>query len=260
MISSTGNSRIKNIASLKKSAKARKVQNCFMVEGPRMFFEVPADRLREVYLTEDFEKKYAVKLQGYSYELISDTVCRHLSDTKTPQGVIAVVEKQEMTLQELLRMEEHPCFFILENLQDPGNLGTILRTAEGAGVTGLILSSDSVDPYNPKVVRSTMGAVFRVPFAVVDDFGQMLDTLQKEGIAIYAAHLDGKIFYKYDYKESCAFLIGNEGNGLTEAAVAAADRKILIPMKGQVESLNAAVAATVLMYEVLRQREWSDGQ
>ena len=157
-------------------------------------------------------------------------------------------------------MEEHPCFFILENLQDPGNLGTILRTAEGAGVTGLILSSDSVDPYNPKVVRSTMGAVFRVPFAVVDDFGQMLDTLQKEGIAIYAAHLDGKIFYKYDYKESCAFLIGNEGNGLTEAAVAAADRKILIPMKGQVESLNAAVAATVLMYEVLRQREWSDGQ
>lgn len=256
MISSTSNSRIKNIMNLKNSARARRQQDCFLVEGPRMFFEVPKERLLEVYVTEGFEKKYADRLAGCRYELISDAVCRHLSDTRTPQGVTALVKKQETPLEEILARDENPCLFLLENLQDPGNMGTILRTSEGAGVSGIIINRESVDPYNPKVIRSTMGAIFRMPFVVVDDFEDVLRRLKEAGVRTFAAHLDGEDFYRQDYRGGCAFFIGNEGNGLSEELAARADGRIRIPMKGQVESLNAAVAATVLMYETLRQREW----
>lgn len=258
MITSTSNAKIKNIINLKNSARARKKQKGFLVEGPRMFFEVPRERLLEVYLTEEFEGKYKEQLEGYSYERISDSVCRHLADTRTPQGVVALVRKQEITLEELLAKEKNPCFFLLENLQDPGNMGTIIRTSEGAGVTGIIMNKDCVDPYNPKVIRSTMGAVFRVPFVLVDNFQETLHALRKAGVTTYAAHLGGSPFYKENYKTGAAFFIGNEGNGLSEALTREADRKICIPMKGQVESLNAAVASTVLMYETLRQREWAE--
>lgn len=254
MISSTSNARIKNIVHLKKSAKARKEKNCFLVEGPRMFFEVPRERLQEVYLTPEFEERHREKLAGYRYEIISDNVCRHLSDTTTPQGVIALVEQQEITLGDLLKKEKDPCFFLLENLQDPGNLGTIIRTGEAAGVTGIIMNRETVDPYNPKVIRSTMGAIFRVPFVIVDDFEETLSKFKQENISTYAAHLSGKTFYQYDYKKGCAFFIGNEGNGLSDALTDRADYKIKIPMKGQVESLNAAIASTILMYETMRQR------
>lgn len=256
MISSTSNSRIKNIMNLKNSARARRQQDCFLVEGPRMFFEVPKERLLEVYVTEGFEKKYGDRLVDCCYELISDAVCRHLSDTRTPQGVTALVKKQETPLEEILAGDENPCLFLLENLQDPGNMGTILRTSEGAGVSGIIINRESVDPYNPKVIRSTMGAIFRMPFVVVDAFEDVLRRLKEAGVRTFAAHLDGEDFYRQDYRGGCAFFIGNEGNGLSEELAARADGRIRIPMKGQVESLNAAVAATVLMYETLRQREW----
>ena len=169
----------------------------------------------------------------------------------------ALVKKQEASLEEMLA-DESPCLFLLENLQDPGNMGTILRTSEGSGVSGIIMNRESVDPYNPKVIRSTMGAIFRMPFIIVDDFEPVLEQLKKAGIRTFAAHLDGEPFYRQDYRGGCAFFIGNEGNGLSEKLAARADRKIKIPMKGQVESLNAAVAATVLMYETLRQREWTE--
>ena len=256
MISSTSNSRIKNIMNLKNSARARRQQDCFLVEGPRMFFEVPKERLLEIYVTEGFEKKYGDRLAGCRYELISDAVCRHLSDTRTPQGVTALVKKQETPLEEILARDENPCLFLLENLQDPGNMGTILRTSEGAGVSGIIMNRESVDPYNPKVIRSTMGAIFRMPFVIVDDFEDVLCRLKEAGVRTFAAHLDGEDFYRQDYRGGYAFFIGNEGNGLSEELAARADGRIRIPMKGQVESLNAAVAATVLMYETLRQREW----
>ena len=256
MISSTSNSRIKNIMNLKNSARARRQQDCFLVEGPRMFFEVPKERLLEIYVTEGFEKKYGDRLAGCRYELISDAVCRHLSDTRTPQGVTALVKKQETPLEEILARDENPCLFLLENLQDPGNMGTILRTSEGAGVSGIIMNRESVDPYNPKVIRSTMGAIFRMPFVIVDDLEDVLCRLKEAGVRTFAAHLDGEDFYRQDYRGGCAFFIENEGNGLSEELAARADGRIRIPMKGQVESLNAAVAATVLMYETLRQREW----
>ena len=141
------------------------------------------------------------------------------------------------------------------NLQDPGNLGTILRMGEGAGVTGVIMSSNTVDIYNPKTIRSTMGSIFRVPFVYVQDFSDAVSQCQNSGIKVYAAHLDGKNTYLgEDYREGTAFLIGNEGNGLTDDITKQADTLIRIPMQGEVESLNAAIACTILTYEAVRQR------
>lgn len=260
MISSTANARIKNIINLKKSAKARREGNCFIVEGPRMFFEIPAERIVECYLTEAFAEKYAEQLRKSglaNYEIISDAVCRHLSDTKTPQGVVALVRRDECSLAALLKKEENPCLVLLENLQDPGNLGTILRTAEAAGITGIILNKGTVDPYSPKVIRATMGAVFRVPFVITDDLPSVVTLLKAQGISVCASHLGGDVFYARDYCGPTAFLIGNEGNGLSDEITALADHKIKIPMCGEVESLNAAAAATVLCYEALRQREFA---
>lgn len=256
MITSTSNTRIKNVRQLLKSAAARKAQKSFVVEGPRMFFEVPPGMIREVYLTEDFEANHLERLRPYRYELISDGVCRSLSDTRTPQGILAVVGMTGHSLEELLQSEDSPAFVILEHIQDPGNIGTILRTAEAAGITGIILSRDCADIYSPKVIRSTMGAVFRIPFLVADDFDEMINKLKDTGVTLFGAHLSGEIYYAYDYRKPCAFLIGNEGNGLRPRTAALADELVRIPMEGQTESLNAGVAASLIMYEVLRQRKW----
>ena len=143
----------------------------------------------------------------------------------------------------------------LENIQDPGNLGTMMRTAEGAGVTGIIMSRETTDIYNPKTIRATMGSLYRMPFVYVDDFCETIRMAKAQGIRLYAAHLKGKHTYDgEDYRKPSGFLIGNEGNGLTEEAADSATDYIRIPMGGQLESLNAAIAAAVLMYEANRQR------
>lgn len=222
-----------------------------------MFFEVPKDRILEAYVTKSFEEKYKTELVGCSYELITDEVCRRICDTKTPQGAAALVRRDEIRVEDLLDKSPQPFLILLENLQDPGNLGTIIRTAEAAGADGIIMNEGTVDPYNPKVIRSTMGAIFRVPIISVPDFPGLVKELGKRGVHVYAAHLQGKNFYEYDYREASAFLIGNEGNGLSDEISGLAERKIRIPMKGSVESLNASVAATIIMFETVRQRSWT---
>lgn len=151
--------------------------------------------------------------------------------------------------------KKHMLFILLENLQDPGNLGTIFRTGEASGVDGIIMSGQTADIYNPKTIRSTMGSVYRVPFLYMDDIRGAIRTLQEHGVSVYAAHLKADKYYDaYDYRGSSAFLIGNEGNGLSEEAAGCADAYLKIPMKGNVESLNAAVASSILLYEAYRQR------
>ena len=247
MITSTSNAQIKELAKLQKKSRLRDEKGIFLVEGPRMTEEIPAERIEKVYASESFAKKnkeFLEKLQA-PVELLTDTVFAYVSDTKTPQGILAIVKRLNYTMNDLMQ----------DNLQDPGNLGTIFRTAEAAGVTGILLSKDCVDVYNPKVIRSTMGAVFRMPFLYVEDFPEKIKELQKERIKTYAAHLRGENAYdEEDYTTGCAFLIGNEGNGLRDEVADCADCLIRIPMEGEAESLNAAVAAAVLMFEAGRQR------
>lgn len=257
MITTTQNKQIKQIIKLKKSARERKKQELFIVEGIRMFTEIPKEYLYKTYASEDFYNEHQEVFQGIDVELVSDQVMKEISDTMTPQGVLALVKMLNYSLTDLLN-QESPLFLVLENLQDPGNLGTILRTGEGAGITGLIMSRDTVDIYNPKVTRSTMGSIFRVPFVYVDDLFEVVETMKEKQITTYAAHLNGTDYTREDYRAGSAFLIGNEGNGLTDDLTEKAQKKIKIPMCGKVESLNAAMASGLLVYEARRQRQGVD--
>lgn len=258
MITSTSSSQVKHISQLLKKSKVRKEYKEFVVEGVKMVQEAPAERLVKVYVSESFEKLNEELISGLDIEksrieTVSDNVFLHMSDTMTPQGIMAIVKMKEYTLDELVK--GNALIIGVENLQDPGNLGTIVRMGEGAGATGLVISSNSVDIYNPKTIRSTMGSIYRVPFVYVPDFTDALERLKDNGVSVYAAHLDGKSEYTQEnYTKPTAFLIGNEGNGLTQRAADCADALIRIPMLGQVESLNAAIACTVLTYEAMRQR------
>lgn len=265
MITSTSNAKVKYLVNLRKKRKARDEEKVFLVEGIRMFVETPKDKLKEVYVSESFYKKEKKTveqvMQGSraKMEVFSDTVFAYVSDTKTPQGVLCVVKQMDYSLEEILDLKNGvPQLLVLDNLQDPGNLGTILRTAEGAGVTGIVMSKETVDIYNPKVIRSTMGSVYRMPFYYAEDLLEAITQMKAKGIRTFAAHLDGKNAYdEENYCVPCAFFIGNEGNGLRDEIANAADTYIRIPMCGKVESLNAAIAATVLMFETARQRRHS---
>lgn len=256
MITSTANPQIKNIAALLKKPKERRTQRCFVVEGTRMCMEAPREALRAVYVSESYlaDEAHREMLRGCPYEVVSDKVYAAVSDTQSPQGILSVVRMPEYTLQELLGgARTH--LLILESIQDPGNLGTMLRTGEGAGITGVIMNRTTVDLFNPKTIRSTMGSIYRMPYLIVEDLKDTLSMLRRAHIALYAAHLQGAAAYDApDYTQPCGFLIGNEGNGLSEEAVSCADGCVRIPMHGQVESLNAAVSAALLMYECSRQR------
>lgn len=256
MITSVSNNRIKEILNLKKKAKARRESGLFIIEGTRMAEETPEHLLKDIYVSESYLKKeiHSKLLSEHPYEIVSDKVFSQLSDTVTPQGILCVVRQPKYTLEDMTKGEA-PLLLVLENLQDPGNLGTIVRTGEGAGVSGILLTKDAVDIYNPKVVRSTMGAIYRVPFLYMEDIETILKQLQQKNITTYAAHLEKSECYdSYEYRTGTAFIIGNEGNGLSEKALEKADKRLFIPMCGQVESLNAAVAASLLVYEAARQR------
>ena len=262
MITSYNNQSVREVIQLNQKAKVRDRQDLFVAEGVKMFAEAPTERIHRVYIAQRAEAElrgiHGDKLRKLSVEIVADDVFDKMSDTKTPQGILCLVRQFHYEIEELLAAsinKNHPLFIVLEDLQDPGNLGTVFRTGEGAGVDGIIMSSRTVDVYNPKVIRSTMGSVYRVPFLYTDDLCAAIRTLQMHDISIYAAHLDGGKFYdEYDYRRGTAFLVGNEGNGLREETVDCADGLIRIPMEGSVESLNAAVASSILLYEAYRQR------
>ncbi len=262
MISSTTNKQVKYVNALIKKAKTRREEDLFVAEGLRMCQEIPKERIHTLYISESFSKTGECKalLAGVKHvELVTDEVFKSLSDTQSPQGILALVKQYHYTLDEVLdagRKAGRPALLmVLETIQDPGNLGTILRAGEGAGVTGVIMDASTADICNPKVIRSTMGSVLRMPFAYVEDLHGTLDALKQNGIRLFAAHLKGKLAYDLeDYTTDTAFLIGNEANGLTDETAAMADIYIRIPMEGKVESLNAAIAASVLMFEAARQR------
>ncbi len=265
MISSTANKQVKYVNALMKKGKMRREENLFVAEGLRMCGEIPKDKIRTLYVSESFRKEshFSWLAEGVKQvEVVTDTVFDALSDTRTPQGVLALAEQEHYTLEEVseARRQEKktrvlPHLMILEELQDPGNLGTIFRAGEGAGVTGVVMDAKTADIYSPKAVRSTMGSVLRVPFVYVEDLGSAIALIKKKGIRLYAACLEESRDYdKEDYRGGMGFLIGNEANGLKPETAAMADARVRIPMMGRVESLNAAMAASVLMYEAARQR------
>lgn len=280
MITSSANPRVKQIVQWQNKAKERRKDGVFLAEGIKMFEEAPEENILEVYISEELEHKImgqtrrktvekdgvknvdreddmeviCEKLKQTGYETVTSDIFAKMSDTQTPQGILTVLKRPEYHLEDLLE-QPNPLFVLLENLQDPGNLGTIIRTGEGAGITGVIMSNGTVDIYNPKTIRSTMGSVYRVPFLYVENMQEIMQKLHEKGVHTYAAHLKGNTYYDtFSFTEPTAFLIGNEGNGLSDGLADMAESYLKIPMEGQVESLNAAIATALLMYETHRQR------
>jgi TrmH family RNA methyltransferase len=279
MIKSLSNSKIKHVIKLREKRRDRRNEGLFVSEGLRIVLETPLNLLKELYIAESFFKDntkmdllleyLGVTIPDLSGDgmatlnlcaneiqigLVSDEVMKKMADTDSPQGILAVSEIPRHSFSELL--EKKPgAFILLEDVQDPGNLGTIIRTAEGADITGVIMTKQTVDLFSPKVVRATMGSIFRVPFYVTEDLHETMEELQRQGVKLYAAYLGGEREYdEVDYTTDVGYLIGNEGNGLKRETAMKADELISIPMGGQLESLNAAMASGILAYEIKRQR------
>lgn len=272
------NAKIKEIQKLTEKSKARREAGLFVIEGPRMFIETPLEWIEEIYVTQRFldnaDSGLSVSSAGsvenshsdhstsirasemitwMNHEVVTEEQMKKLTDTVTPQGILCIVRQPSYTMEDIINHPGHRLIMILEDIQDPGNLGTIFRTAEGAGASGIIMTKGCADLFNPKVVRSTMGSIYRVPFFVTDDIEGTINSVKNAKIEVFAAHLKGEHFYDEIAYKDAAFLIGNEGNGLKNSTAALADTYIKIPMAGKLESLNASMAAGILMYEHNRQ-------
>lgn len=258
IISSKDNALIKNIVKLNKSAKFRKSQQLFVAEGLRLCEDAMLSGVEIVNLiiTDYALKKYPEKVQkliSYSQtaSIVSPSLFSMLSDTKSPQGVLCVIK----TLDKVSLFDTIKCngkFLALDNVQDPTNLGTILRTAEAVGIDGIVLSDDCCDIYSPKVVRGSMGAVFRIPYIIVNNISSFL--MENNTLKSFASVIDNDAIKVTDvcFDLPCITVIGNEGNGIRKETISACDYKITIPMYGRAESLNAAVAASILMWEMVK--------
>ncbi len=257
----------KFIAELQKKASVRRSSGLYTIDGPKMAGELDPADAEAVYVTRGFLASQHAEdcrqlLENVPYELIQDSEMKQISDTVTPQGILVLARQRRIKgIRAITEQCENPLLLMLETIQDPGNLGTIIRMAEAAGVSGIIVNRETVDMYSPKVVRSTMGALLRLPVICVEDEIKAASALSEGAytdgrhVSIYAARLDGAADYAaVDYRGPSMIMIGNEAHGLSRELSDCADRNIIIPMCGTAESLNAAVAAAVISFEAARQR------
>ena len=257
-LSSKDNAVIKSAVKLIKSARHRRKEGLFIAEGLRVCMDAVRSgaQIEELFVTEQAIEKYPDDVNALEYAanktyLVSQPLFAHISDTQTPQGVLCVIKTLDKTA-EFDTIKIGGKYLVLDNVQDPNNLGAVLRSAEAFGVSGVILSGDCCDVFNPKVVRGSMGAVFRLPVLNVGS----LETFfaQNPQLNTYAAvvHDSAEKVTDISFCEPCAVVIGNEGNGLKPETVAACKHSITIPMNGKAESLNASVAAAILIWEMVK--------
>ena len=246
------------IAKYQKQPAYRREAGVFVTEGPKMVWEAPPDKVRTVVVTDRFRREkegIEERFPAARILTVSEEELGRISDTKTPQGVLAVVERYSYGFDDVF-CEKNGVYVLLDSVQDPGNVGTIFRSAEAAGAAGIFLNRSSAEVYGPKVVRSTMGAIFRLPFLIADSLEETVEELKKRSVKVFAAHLQGSVPYdEADYSGPTAFLVGNESKGLGEEITRRSDERVRIPMLGKTESLNVAMATTILLYEALRQRK-----
>lgn len=265
MITSESNPQIKEIIKLQKTSKHRKKTSAFIAEGTKLLLEAAVhDNIKKIYISESLYKeeydkstdlsfKITKLLSKNPYEIVSDDIFEKISDTVTTQGILGVVSLPKYSIDDIISDERH-VWLLLDDLRDPGNLGTIMRTAEGAGISGIIMSKGTVDLFNPKTVRATMGAIFRMPYIYVEDIVSVIEMIKKAGYNVYGTAMQGSIiYYEADYTQGAGIVIGNEANGISDRVFNSLTGSISIPMEGELESLNAAVSAAIVMYEVARQ-------
>jgi len=255
MITSTHNPKLKLIRALQGRAKERRDAGAFVAEGIRLVEEAYSTNwpFRFVLHDEVLNKRGSslvenLKSRGVDCEEVSSGLMKSLSETETPQGLLAVLNDSQLPISNSLNF-----VLIPDQIRDPGNLGTLLRTAAAAGVQAVILPPETTDAFAPKVVRSGMGAHFRLPIHSMS-WEEIEKMLQVAGLKVFIADMNGQSCWETDLRRPIALVIGGEADGASESARKLANQKISIPMSGKIESLNAGVAGSILMFEVVRQR------
>ena len=257
VITSKDNETIKHIKKLKEK-KYREEYREFIIEGAKMIEEAINEKanIKSIIICDDCKTQSAIPNE-LMYEIakknciyVDQKIFSTITDVINPQGIMAVVEKPDNKAQQIDYTQD--VYLILDNIQDPGNIGTILRTADSLDIKQIIVSKGTADVYNLKVVRSTMGAIFRVKVIEVEDLTKVIKEMKKQKIEVCATDLrTDKSIYDIDYSKT-AIVIGNEANGVSEKVLEEASTRIKIPMLGKTESLNAAVATSVILYEAYR--------
>lgn len=247
---------VKAAAELKQK-KYRQQRGEFLAEGLRTAEEAVAFKAAQqiFYTVTEDERTLKLLEQAASMQLkltcVSEAVMKKIADTETPQGIIAVCRMQEQPLEQLLASGK--LLLVLDRVGDPGNIGTMLRTADAAGVGGIILLKGTADIYAPKTVRSSMGSLFHVPVLSGVAEQEFIDNAKKSGYQLLVTALDGADnLYQADLKGRLAFVMGNEAGGVSASLLQQADKRVFIPMRGKAESLNVAMAAGIVMFEAMR--------
>lgn len=258
IITSKDNEIIKNIRKLKEK-KYRDANNEYLIEGIKLIKEAVEEKakIKLIVVCEesiedgDIDQKLLYEIAKYDCIYVNKKVFSILTDVQNPQGILAVIEKKNN--EENINYKED-IIVVLDGIQDPGNLGTILRTIDSVGLSQVIVSKETADSYNPKVVRSTMGAIFRVNVIESEDLLKTLKNLKKHKYKIMATSLEtNNSIYDVEYNKK-VIVIGNEANGVSKNVLEYADEKIKIPMLGKTESLNASVATSIILYEYVRRK------
>lgn len=255
-LSSRENALIRQILKLNSSAKERKEKGLLFLEGLRLCTEAIDNNITITHLliSETAYSKYKTSLlnlidSAQTCVLLTDSLAKQISETDNTQGVFVLCKyPNQPALKEISGR-----YILLENLQDPGNMGTIIRCAEAFGITAVVISKGAVDPWSPKVIRSAMGSSLRIPIIQVDSMPQTIKDLRNQGVAVYGAALNRTAKTPTEIvpeSSGIGVVIGNEGNGLTAETLSACNSAVFIPMTNKIESLNAASAATILMWEI----------
>lgn len=252
LIESVQNKIIKEVNSLKMK-KERDAKGLFVLEGERLINAVP----------KDYNIKYIIRSLDYKGEspeatsyYVSKELFAKIADTVNPQGILAVcyIKNEDINT---VSYDNNNTFLVLENVMDPGNMGTLIRTADAAGIAGVFISKGSVDIYNPKVIRSTMGSIFNLPIYRNVDMESLFNEFLVNNVCTVAGHLMGNLTpYEVEMAGNCAILIGNEASGISDKLSNKANYLVKIPMRGKAESMNASIAGAILIYEALRQKEY----
>jgi TrmH family RNA methyltransferase len=261
-IKSLQNPQVKAWASLL-TKKGRDREGLFLVEGAHLVTEAlkhDGDVTTVIFVPDSpaaLEVERVAPKQRAPWVAVAEAVMEKITDARTPQGIAAVVRKLDVTTDQMFISAQAGTYIAIDSIQDPGNLGTVIRSADAVGALGVLIGHGTVDLYNPKTIRSTMGSLFHVPIAFCD-LQETLPLAQTHGVRVISTSLAAtKTCYEAVLDGAVCFLLGNEGAGVSPALEALANENVIIPMQGTAESLNVAMAATVLLYEAMRQREYT---
>lgn len=262
IIISKANKFFKDLCKLN-TKKYRDEHGLFLIEGENLVKEavVSGQKIKKIVVNADGLGENIGKIleliSKYGLErsvvYLSGELFSKISDTVNPQGICAVLSQRIYSEEEFFKGAQTKNFVVLDGVQDPGNVGTIVRTAEAAGYAGVVCCAGSADVYAPKVVRSCAGTIFRLPILKAGAAKEMLELLKGLGKTVFCLDMDGSMdYFEAKLKKDVVLVLGNEGNGVSREAMEAADAILKIPMAGEVESLNVAIAASIVMYEKMR--------